>query len=411
MLIFIILTMPHPLPSSDTHTWANSHLQVATEVVHAGVCPELHTGAILTPIFQSSVFVQESIETYLAKGHSYSGSRNPTVAVLEAKIAILEKAEAAYCFGSGMAAIVTTMATFLRQGDHCILSNGCYATTQEVARDLFGQLGVAFSFVDFSSLAEIEAAIQPNTKVLFSEYPTNPTLSLTDLAAVSGLTHQVGAKHVCDSTLASPMVICPLTFGADIVIQSTTKYYDGHNMTIGGAVACASAEDGPEIFAYRNRHGSIMSPMVAFLTLQSTKTMHLRIREQSSNATQIATFLAGHPKVDKVGYPGLADFPQKSLADKQHNNGLHGGMLYFILKGGADASSKFMQTLHRPWSFGANLGGVESLISYPPVMSNGTMDATQLQAMGISDGFVRVSCGIEAAQDLIDALEATLRAC
>ncbi|WP_419241701.1 trans-sulfuration enzyme family protein [Cardinium endosymbiont of Nabis limbatus] len=405
--------MPNPLPPSTSaaHKWASSHLQVATQVVHAGVNPEPYTGAMLTPIFQSSVFVQESIENYLEKGHSYSGSRNPTVAVLEAKIAALEKAEVAYCFGSGMAAIVTTMATFLRHGDHCILSNGCYATTQEVARDLFGQLGVTFSFVDFTDLAEIEAAIQSNTKLLFSEYPTNPTLALTDLAAVSALAHQIGARHVCDSTLASPMVICPLTFGADIVIQSTTKYYDGHNMTIGGAVACASAKDGPQIFTYRNRHGSIMSPMVAFFTLQSIKTMHLRIRAQSENAAQIARFLEEHPKVEKVGYPGLGSFPQKPLADRQHNNGLHGGMLYFILKGGADASSQFMKTLHRPWSFGANLGGVESLISYPVVMSNGTMDSIQLQAIGISDGFVRVSCGIEAIQDLIDALEATFNGC
>lgn len=400
--------MPNPLPPSGTHRWATNHLQVATEMVHAGVCPEPHTGAILTPIFQSSVFVQESIETYLAKGHSYSGSRNPTVAVLEAKIATLEKAQVAYCFGSGMAAIVTTMATFLRHGDHCILSNGCYSTTQEVARDLFGQLGVMFTFVDFSNLAEIEAAIQSNTKLIFSEYPTNPTLSLTDLAAVSALAHQIGAKHVCDSTLASPMVICPLAFGADIVIQSTTKYYDGHNITIGGAVACASAEDGLQIFAYRNKHGSIMSPIVAFFTLQSIKTMHLRIREQSTNAAQIATFVAGHPKVEKVGYPGLASFPQNALADKQHKNGLHGGILYFILKGGAAASSKFMQVLRRPWSFGANLGGVESLITYPAVMSNGTMDATQLQSIGISQGFVRVSCGIEDVQDLIYALDVTL---
>ncbi len=404
--------MPNPSPSStaSTHTWASSHLQLATEMVHAGVWPEPHTGAILTPIFQSSVFVQESIETYLEKGHSYSGSRNPTVTVLEAKVAALEKAGVAYCFGSGMAAIVTTMATFLRNGDHCILSNGCYSTTQEVARDLFGQLGVTFSFVDFSNLTEIEAAIQPNTKLLFSEYPTNPTLSLTDLAAVSTLAHQAGARHICDSTLASPMVICPLALGVDIVIQSTTKYYDGHNITIGGAVACASLEDGPQIFSYRNRHGNIMSPMVAFFTLQSVKTMHLRIREQSRNATQIATFLEGHAKVEKVGYPGLASFPQKSLADRQHKHGLHGGMLYFILKGGASASSKFMKALRRPWSFCANLGGVESLISYPAIMSNGTMDARQLESVGISEGFVRVSCGIEDVQDLIDALEATFKA-
>ncbi|CCM09999.1 Cystathionine beta-lyase [Cardinium endosymbiont cEper1 of Encarsia pergandiella] len=400
--------MPNRLSFSGPHKWATKHLQVATEMVHAGVEPEPHTGAILTPIFQSSVFVQASIETYLEKGHSYSGSKNPTVAVLEAKVAALEKAAVAYCFGSGMAAIVTTMATFLRHGDHCILSNGCYGTTQELARDLFGELGVTFSFVDFTNLAAIEAAIQANTKLIFSEYPTNPTLALTDLATVSRLAHQVGAKHVCDSTLASPMVVCPLEFDVDIVIQSTTKYYDGHNITIGGAVACASEKDGNQIFTYRNRHGSIMSPMVAFFTLQSIKTMHLRIREQSKNATQIATFLASHPKIEKVGYPGLLCFPQKGLADRQHKNGLHGGMLYFVLKGVADASSKFIQSLRRPWSFGANLGGVESLISYPIVMSNGTMDATQLQSIGITKGFIRVSCGIEDGQDLIYALDATL---
>lgn len=394
--------------TTNTHTWANNDLKVATQVVHAGVSPEPYTGSMLTPIFQSSVFIQESIEDYLAKGHSYSGSRNPTVSVLEDKIATLEKGKIAYCFGSGMAAIVTTMATFLRSGDHCIVSKFCYATTEEVVRDLFGQLGVSFSFVDFRNLLAVEEAIEPNTKLFFSEYPTNPTLALTDLAAVSQLAHQIGARHVCDSTLASPMIICPLEFDADLVIQSTTKYYDGHNITIGGAVACASAEDGFEIFACRNRHGSIMSPMVAFFTLQSAKTMHLRVAQQCKNAQEIAMFLERHPKVAKVGYPGLDTFPQKALAVRQHNNGLHGGMLYFILKGGADASKKFIKNLRRPWSFGANLGGVESLISYPAIMSNSKMNASQLEAIGISPGFIRVSCGIEDMNDLIYALDATL---
>lgn len=397
-----------PFFTSDERAWASDCLQVATELVHAGVKPELHTGAILTPIFQSSVFVQESVETYLTSGHSYSGSRNPTVAVLEEKIATLEKAAGAYCFGSGMAAIVTTMSTFLQQGAHCILSKACYGTTQEVANDLFGQLGVTFSFVDFRNLAAVEAAIQPNTKLIFSEYPTNPTLYLTDLAAVSTLARQLGIKHVCDSTMASPIVICALEFGVDIVIQSTTKYYDGHNITIGGAVACASAEDCNPIFSYRNRHGSIMSPMAAFFTLQSTKTMHLRVREQSRNAQLIATFLEEHPKVLEVGYPGLVSFPQKELADKQHKHGLHGGMLYFVLKGGADTRKEFMKRLRRPWSFGANLGAVESMASCPAVMSNGNMSQDQRQDIGISEGFVRISCGIEDAKDLIYALEVTL---
>jgi cystathionine beta-lyase/cystathionine gamma-synthase len=392
----------------NTHLWANDQLQMATEFVHAAVKPELHTGAILTPIFQSSVFVQESVETYLQKGHSYSGSGNPTVAVFEQKIAILEKAVAAQCFSSGMAAIVSTMATFLRHGDHCILSKSCYATTQEVAREIFGQLGVAFSFIDFRDILAVEAAIRPNTKLIFSEYPTNPTLYLTDLAAVSTLAQITGIKHVCDSTLASPMVIRPLEFGADLVIQSTTKYYDGHNMTIGGAVACASAEDYDKIFYYRSRYGSIMSPMVAFLTLQSSKTMHLRVREQSKNAQHVANFLEGHPKVQQVGYPGLASFPQKELADRQHANGLHGGMLYFVIKGGATARKKFMKTLRRPWSFGANLGAVESLVTCPIVMSNGSMTQEQRESIGISEGFIRMSCGIEDTQDLLQALETTL---
>ncbi|ROT47310.1 trans-sulfuration enzyme family protein [Candidatus Cardinium hertigii] len=395
---------------ADRHRWLSDHLQMATELVHAGVSPEPHTGAILTPIFQSTVFVQESVEHYLAKGHSYSGSANPTVSVLEAKIATLEKASIAYCFSSGMAAIVTTMASFLRQGDHCVLSHACYGTTQEVAHDLFGQLGVEFSFVDFRNIAQVEAAIRPNTKLLFSEYPTNPTLYLTDLTAVNAVAQKAGAKHVCDSTLASPMIICPLAFGVDIVIHSTTKYYDGHNMTIGGVVACASAEDGAKIFAYRNKHGSTMSPMVAFFTLQSSKTMHLRLREQSKNAQQIATFLEGHPKVQAVGYPGLASFPQAALAERQHKNGLHGGMLYLILKGGAHIRKKFLKTLYRPWSFGANLGAVESLVSCPAVMSNSNMSPAQLNGIGISEGFVRISCGIEDAQDLIHALEVTLTA-
>lgn len=396
--------------TSDERIWASDHLHMATELVHAGIRPEPCTGAMLTPIFQSSVFVQDSVETYLSSGHSYSGSKNPTVAVLEKKIAILEKATEAYCFGSGMAAIVTTMSTFLHQGDHCILSKACYGTTQEVAYELLGKLGVTFSFVDFRSLLEVEAAIQPNTKLIFSEYPTNPTLYLTDLAAVSMLAKKFGIKHVCDSTMASPIVICPLEFGVDIVIQSTTKYYDGHNMTIGGAVACASIEDCNPIFAYRNRHGSIMSPMIAFFTLQSTKTMHLRVREQSNNAQKIATFLEEHPKILEVGYPGLASFPQKELADRQHKHGLHGGMLYFVLKGGAKARKQFIKSLHRPWSFGANLGAVESLISCPAVMSNGNMSKEQRQGIGISEGFIRVSCGIEDPKDLIYALDKTLAA-
>jgi len=392
------------------HQWASSQLHLSTKFVHAAIDPEPCTGSILTPIFQSSVFVQDSVETYLEKGHSYSGSANPTVAVLEKKISDIEKGMGALCFNSGMSAIVTTLVTFLRHGDHCIIEKGCYGTTQHFAETMGEQYGIVFSFVDFREIAEIEAAIQPNTKLIFSEYPTNPTLHLTDLTAVGILGKERAIKHVCDSTLASPMVIRPLEWGADLVIQSTTKYYDGHNMTIGGAVVCNTIADQQQVFRSRSRLGNIMSPMVAFFTLQSTKTMHLRLREQCRNAQHIAEFLEQHPKVEKVYYPGLSSFPQKLLAEKQHNHGLHGGIVYFVLKDDDLARKKFMKNLRRPWSFGANLGSVESLISCPTVMSNGNMTTSQREAIGIDLGCVRMSCGIEHVEDLIYALQVTLDA-
>ena len=400
--------MTEQLLSATAHEWASDQLHPSTQFVHAGVDPDPYTGAILTPVYQSAVFVQESVETYLQKGHSYSGSANPTVSVLEKKIAELEQATAALCFNAGMAAIVATLSTFLRNGDHCILTKGCYGTTKEVAEATFGPLGVTFSFVDFSHMAEIEEAINPHTKLIFSEYPTNPTLYLTDLAAVSALAKKNNIKHVCDSTLASPVVIRPLTFGVDLVIQSTTKYYDGHNMTIGGAVACSSIADYNQIFRARSRLGSIMSPMVAFLTLQSSKTMPLRLVAQCKNAQQLANFLVQHPKIEEVRYPGLPSFPQKPLADRQHSHGLYGGILYFSVKNGT-ARKQFMKSLRRPWSFGANLGAVESLISCPTVMSNGNMTQAERASFGISEGGIRMSCGIEDVEDLIYAMEVTLK--
>lgn len=380
----------------------------ATQCVHGAVLPEPRYGAILTPIYQSSVFVQESIETYLSKGHSYSGSANPSVDVLEEKIALLERAAAALCFNSGMAAIASTLAAFLQQGDHCIVSHACYATTQELLMEIFAELGVEVSFVDFRYPSKIEQAIETNTKLFFIEYPTNPTLYLTDLETVVGLAKSRGIKCICDSTLATPMIIRPVDYGIDIVIQSTTKYYDGHNMTIGGAVALACIEDRVKIFKNRSRFGGMMSPMVAFLTLQAVKTMSLRVREQSKNAQCVAQFLDTHPKVAEVFYPGLASFPQKELADKQHRDGLHGGIIFFNIQGGDEDRKKFMRSLYCPWSLGANLGAVESLVSCPNVMSNGNMSKEQLASIGISAQAVRLSCGIEHSQDLIGALERTL---
>jgi cystathionine beta-lyase/cystathionine gamma-synthase len=275
---------------------------------------------------------------------------------------------------------------------------------------MFQNFGIEFSFVDFSDLKEIEAALKPNTKLIFSETPANPTLTLTDLAALSKLAKSKGIIHACDSTFATPVIVRPIDLGADLVVQSTTKYYDGHNMTVGGAVACATPELTEKIRFFQNMHGNIMSPWVAFLQLTASKTMGLRIERQSRNAQAVAEFLEKHDKVDKVCYPGLKSHPQHELAVRQHLNGLHGGMLWFEVKGGTEAGRKLMDTVARPWSLCENLGATESIITCPSVMTHANMEREDRLKVGITDGFVRVSCGIEDVADLIRALKTALDA-
>merc|ERR1712070_1081595 len=230
--------------------------------------------------------------------------------------------------------------------------------------------------------------MKPNTKLVFSETPTNPTLQLVDLDAVSKIAHDNGALHVCDTTFATPYICRPLDHGCDLCIQSLTKFYDSHNM-----------------------HGNITSPMVAFLQLQTMKTMGLRVKQQSNSAMKIATWLESHPKVERVLYPGLDSFPQKELADKQHRNGLHGGMLWFDVKGGDQAAIKLMDNVQRPWTLCENLGATESIITACAVMTHANMIKEDRLAAGITDGFIRVSCGIEDTDDLISTLAAALEKC
>jgi len=385
-------------------------LGMDTQMVHAAISPDEKTGAILTPIFQSTTFVQESIDLYQAKGHSYSRTTNPTVNTLEKKIAIIEGGAGASCFTTGMAATVCVWTAFLKAGDHVLLTNCSYGGTNRAARIMFTDLGITTSFVDFTDLDAIRAAVKPNTKMLFSETPANPTLTLNDIEGISKIAKEIGAVHVCDATFATPVMLKPIELGADITLHSTTKYYDGHNMTVGGVVACADIEHHKKVKFYQNIHGSIMSPMVAFLQLQTCKTMTLRVKKQSENAAKVAAFLETHPAVDVVRYPGLASFPQKALADKMHKNGLHGGMLWFEVKGGSGAGRKLMDSINRPWSLCENLGAVESIITCPSVMTHANMLKEDRMKVGITDGFVRVSCGIEDADDLIASLKKSLDA-
>jgi len=384
--------------------------KMQTQLVHAKVSPEERTGAILTPLFLSTTFVQESVDNYLAKGYSYSRTNNPTTKVLEDKIAEIENGYGSIAVSTGMAATTSTICAFMNTGDHMVITDTSYGGTNRICREQFVPLGMSFDFVDFRSVADIEKAIIPGkTKILFSETPANPTLSLVDLEAVSALAKKYNCLHVVDSTFATPVILRPLDHGADIVIHSLTKFFDGHNIGNAGAVVTKTQEHFERLKLIQNMHGNIVAPQVAFNILQTMKTLSLRIHAQSATAMKIATWLEKQPMVTKVLYPGLDSFPQKAIADKYHRNNVHGSMLWFDVKGGSVAGTKLMNTIARPWSLCENLGATESIITACAVMTHANMLVEDRLKVGITDGFIRVSCGIEDSEDLIGALDASLK--
>merc|ERR1712176_812860 len=270
------------------------------------------------PLFLSTTFVQESDAKYLEKGYSYSRTNNPTVTALEKKLATLEMGAGACAFGTGMAATTSAISATMKAGDHCVITDCSYGGTNRSCREFFTPLGMEFTFTDFRDLDNIKSAMKPNTKLIFSETPANPVLSLCDIEGIQEIAKARGAKHVVDATFATPVMLRPLDHGADMVIQSLTKYYEGHNIMTGGAVISKDKEMADKVKWVQNVHGNIINPFAAFIILQTTKTMAIRVKQQSKTAMAIATFLEKHPKVTKVVYPGLASFPQKTIADKYH---------------------------------------------------------------------------------------------
>lgn len=399
------------LASTKAGTWMEGPLSLDTKLVHAAVSPEEKSGAIMTPLFLSTTFVQDSVEDYLKKGYSYSRTNNPTVTVLQEKLAALENGAGACAFGTGMAATTSAISATMKAGDHCVITDCSYGGTNRSCREFFTPLGMEFTFTDFRDLEAIRKAVKPNTKLIFSETPANPLLSLCDIEEISKIAKSAGAVHVVDATFATPVMLRPLDHGADMVIQSLTKYYEGHNMMTGGAVISKTQELADKVKWVQNVHGNIINPFAAFIILQTTKTMALRVRQQSKNAMAIAQFLESHPKVTKVCYPGLASHPQKALADKYHRDGLHGGMLWFDIEGGSAAGTKLMNSIQRPWSLCENLGATESIITACAVMTHANMLKEDRLKVGITDGFIRVSCGIEEADDLIKSLKIALDQC
>jgi len=378
-----------------------------TRQVHSGVEPDPVTGAILTPIYQTTTYVQESVDRYLEKGYSYSRSANPTVRALEKKLTDLEGGVDTICFGTGMAAVNGLFMAYLSAGDHAVVSDVVYGGTYRLGTKIFSRFGIEFSFVDTSDAANVRKAIRKNTKLILTETPANPTLKLTDLRAVSEVARQHGILHAVDNTFMTPYCQRPLELGADMVIHSTTKYFDGHNATVGGAIVVGTEEQNKAIRFIMNATGMIMSPQVAWLTLQGCKTLSVRMDRQSANALEIARFLEKHPAVSKVIYPGLPSFPQHELAKRQASG--FGAMVSFEVKGGVSRGKALMDRIQL-WTLAENLGSVESLITHPVTMTHADVEPAERQRIGLTDGLVRLSVGLEDAADLIDALREALDA-
>jgi cystathionine gamma-lyase/cystathionine beta-lyase/cystathionine gamma-lyase/homocysteine desulfhydrase len=373
----------------------------STLCLHAGQEPDPATGAIVTPIYQTSTYVQEALGWH--KGYEYARTRNPTRTAVERNLAAIEGGAEGFAFASGMAAI-GAVASRLGAGDHVVVSDNTYGGTFRLFDKVFSRYAISFSYVDTSDLGQIERAFTPATKLLFLETPTNPMMKLTDLAAAAALAHGRGVTVAVDNTYASPCLQRPIELGADLVVHSTTKYLNGHSDSVGGIVVAVRSEDIEWLRFVQNAEGAILGPFDSWLVLRGTKTLPLRMARHSANGLALARFLAAHPKVCAVHYPGLPSHPQHELAKRQM--GGFGGMLAFEL-GSLEAARRLLNGV-RLVSLAESLGGVETLISHPATMTHASVPPERRAALGISDGLVRVSAGIEDIEDLTEDLAQAL---
>jgi cystathionine gamma-lyase len=373
-----------------------------TRAIHAGQRPEPVTGAIMTPVFQTSTYVQPELGRHL--GYEYARTHNPTREALEANVADLEEGRHGIAFASGMAAL-DTLAKLFSAGDHIVSGEGIYGGSFRLFDKVFSRLGIRFTFVDSSDTDAIAAAIEPGkTRLVHVETPTNPMMRLTDLNAVAEITHQAGALLSVDNTFASPFNQRPLTMGADVVLHSTTKYLNGHSDVIGGLLIVREDELHERIRFLQNAAGAVPGPWDCWLTLRGTKTLHLRMRAHNENGQRVAEWLAGQSGIESVHYPGLPSHPQHTLARAQMNG--FGGMISVEL-GSAARARRFVESV-RVFALAESLGGVESLIGVPALMTHASVPAERRQRLGITDGLVRLSCGVEDVADLISDLDGAL---
>jgi cystathionine beta-lyase/cystathionine gamma-synthase len=373
----------------------------STKAVHAGQRPDPSTGAVMTPVYLTSTYVQEGIGKH--KGYEYSRVSNPTRTALEENVAALENGRYGAAFASGMAAIDAIM-YLLKPGDHAVMSGNVYGGTYRAAKFVYEQYGISFSFVDTTDLDATKDAIGKKTRMLFIETPTNPTMEITDLHAAASLARKQKIISVVDNTFATPYLQKPLDFGIDIVVHSATKYLNGHSDMLGGMVVTNSDKIIESIRFTQKAIGGILSPFDSWLCLRGTKTLAVRMDRHNENAGRVALFLTNHPAVGKVYYPGLPDHPQHELAKRQMTG--FGGMIAFDV-GSIKKANRILKKV-RICSLAESLGGVETLISHPASMTHASVPQKQREAFGITEGLVRISVGIEDADDIIADLSNAL---
>ncbi|MGO9801822.1 MAG: trans-sulfuration enzyme family protein [Steroidobacteraceae bacterium] len=377
----------------------------ATRVIHGGQHPDPLTGAVMPPIYATSTYVQSSPGVH--QGYDYSRSRNPTRDALQAAVANLEGGGSGFAFASGMAASATLL-ELLDAGSHIIAMHDLYGGSYRLFENVRKRsAGHSVSFVDLTDTRALAAAIRPETRMLWVESPTNPLLKLVDLSAVAALAHEHRLLAVCDNTFATPFIQRPLEHGFDIVVHSTTKYLNGHSDAIGGAAVVREGSELTERIAYlQNAVGGVPGPFDSFLTLRGIKTLALRMERHCANAHAIAQFLEQHPAIERVYYPGLASHAQHALARRQMQGGF-GGIVTAVLRGGLPAARRALERC-RLFALAESLGGVESLIEHPGIMTHASLPEANRRALGISDGLIRLSVGVEDLQDLIEDLRHAL---
>jgi len=376
-------------------------MKFSTKAIHAGQEPDPTTGAVTVPIYQTSTYAQEGLGKH--KGFEYARTQNPTRLALERNLAALEGGSACFAFASGMAATNAVM-TLLKGGDHVIVSDNTYGGTFRLFDKVLRNFGLEFSYVDAREPSNVEEGARAETRMVFIETPTNPVMSLVDIRAVSEITRRRGIRLVVDNTFMSPFFQRPLELGADIVVHSTTKYLNGHSDSIGGAVILNDEEDISRMAFIQNAAGAILSPMDSWLVMRGTKTLAVRMRQHDENGRIVAQFLSEHPGIQKVYYPGLKSHPQHELAERQMSG--FGGMISFET-GSLENAKRVLESV-RLCTLGESLGGVETLISHPATMTHASVPEVERNRLGITDGLVRVSVGIEDVEDIIADLDQAL---